>query len=91
MLNLLSWIIVGLIAGALADYFLKSVSYGLVGKLVLGILGGLVGGFIFHLFGLGANGFIGEIIVSFIGAVILVWVVGLFTNSKGPAAPPPAV
>jgi len=43
--------------------------------IVLGILGGVVGGWVFGLLGLHAGGTLGQIVVAFVGAVILVWIV----------------
>jgi uncharacterized membrane protein YeaQ/YmgE (transglycosylase-associated protein family) len=42
--------------------------------LVLGILGGILGGFLFGMLELHAGGLIGQIVVAFVGAVILVWI-----------------
>jgi uncharacterized membrane protein YeaQ/YmgE (transglycosylase-associated protein family) len=69
------WIVVGLIAGWLAGQVMKGGSYGVLMDIVLGILGGLVGGWFFGLFNLWpGRGLIGSIIVSFVGAVLLVWI-----------------
>ncbi len=73
--NILIWIIVGLVAGWLASLVVKGHSMGLVGNLVLGLLGGVVGGWVFGLLGLGATGILGQILVSAVGAVILIVVV----------------
>jgi uncharacterized membrane protein YeaQ/YmgE (transglycosylase-associated protein family) len=72
--GLIYWILVGLIAGWLAGQVMKGGGYGVVVDIVLGILGGIVGGFVFGLLGLHAGGTIGQIIVAFFGAVILVWI-----------------
>jgi uncharacterized membrane protein YeaQ/YmgE (transglycosylase-associated protein family) len=68
------WIVVGLIAGWLAGQVMKGGGYGVLMDIILGILGGLVGGWVFGLLGLHAGGLIGSIIVSFVGAVLLVWI-----------------
>ncbi len=68
------WILVGLIAGWLAGKVMKGGGYGVAADIVLGILGGFVGGWVFGLLGLHAGGFIGSIVVAFVGAVILVWI-----------------
>ena len=65
---------VGLIAGWLAGNVMKGGGYGVVMDIVLGILGGVVGGFVFSLLGLHADSLIGQIVVAFFGAVILVWI-----------------
>ena len=76
MLSGLIWaVIVGLIAGWLAGIVMKGGGYGTLMDIVLGIAGGVIGGFVFGLLGLSASGLIGSIIVSFVGAVILIWLV----------------
>ncbi len=67
-------IVVGLIAGWLAGQVMKGGGYGVLVDIILGILGGIVGGWVFGVLDLHAGGPIGSIIVSFFGAVILVWI-----------------
>ncbi len=78
-MGILSWIIVGLIAGWLAGLVMKGGGYGVIGDIILGIIGGLIGGFIASaVFGVpnAVNGFnLTSILVAFIGAVILVAIV----------------
>jgi uncharacterized membrane protein YeaQ/YmgE (transglycosylase-associated protein family) len=74
-MGFLYWIIVGLIAGWLAGKVMKGEGYGLLVDIILGILGAVVGGWVFGLLGFHAGGLIGTIIVAFVGAVILVWIV----------------
>ena len=74
-MNILIWIIVGLVAGWLASLIVKGHGMGLVGNLVIGLLGGVVGGWVFGFLGLGATGIVGQILVSAVGAVILIVVV----------------
>jgi uncharacterized membrane protein YeaQ/YmgE (transglycosylase-associated protein family) len=78
-MGLLAWIIVGLIAGWLAGLVMKGSGYGVLGDIILGIIGAIVGGFLASaLFGVAnpVSGFnITTLIVAFIGAVILVWIV----------------
>jgi uncharacterized membrane protein YeaQ/YmgE (transglycosylase-associated protein family) len=76
-MGFLTWIIVGLIAGWLAGQVMKGGGYGILVDIILGILGGIVGGWVFGLLGLHAGGLIGSIVVSFVGAVILVWITRL--------------
>jgi uncharacterized membrane protein YeaQ/YmgE (transglycosylase-associated protein family) len=66
-------ILVGLIAGWLAGQVMKGGGYGVLMDIILGLLGGIVGGWVFSSFGIWpAGGIVGSIIVSFVGAVILV-------------------
>jgi len=77
MEGLLYAVIVGLIAGWLAGQVMKGGGYGILVDIILGILGGIVGNWVFGLLGLHAGGLIGRIVVSFVGAVILVWITRL--------------
>ncbi len=85
-MGILSWIVLGLIAGFLAGQFMKGGGYGLVGDIVLGIVGALVGGFLAStLLGLDVNGFnIISILIAFVGACIVIAVARMLT--KGHAA-----
>jgi len=75
-MGILSWIIVGLIAGWLAGSVMKGSGYGLVGNIIMGIVGAVVGGFLAtSLFNVpdpvnGVN--IGSILVAFLGAVVAI-------------------
>ncbi len=75
-MGILSWIIVGLIAGWLAGMVMKGGGYGVVGDILLGIVGALVGGFLAGaLFGVpdAVNGINPtSIVVAAIGAIILI-------------------
>jgi uncharacterized membrane protein YeaQ/YmgE (transglycosylase-associated protein family) len=72
-MGLLTWIVVGLIAGWLAGQVMKGGGYGVLVDIVLGIVGGIVGGWLFGTLGIWpGGGIIGAILVAFVGAVILV-------------------
>jgi uncharacterized membrane protein YeaQ/YmgE (transglycosylase-associated protein family) len=72
-MGLLTWILVGLIAGWLAGQVMKGGGYGVLMDIVLGIVGGIVGGWVFGALGIWpGGGLIGAILVAFVGAVILV-------------------
>jgi uncharacterized membrane protein YeaQ/YmgE (transglycosylase-associated protein family) len=67
-------IIVGLIAGWAAGRIMGKGGYGPLMDIVLGIVGGIIGGFLLSLVGLhSSGGLIGEIVVAIIGAVFLIW------------------
>ncbi len=75
-MGLISWLVVGLIAGWLAGMVMRGGGYGLIGDIIVGIIGGLLGGFLASaVFGIpdpmtGVN--LTSIVVAFIGAVILI-------------------
>lgn len=70
-MNFLWWIIIGGIAGWLGSLVVKGVNVSVLGAIVAGILGGMVGGWLFSLLNLGAGGLIGELLVAFVGAVVV--------------------
>ena len=74
-MGLLIAICVGIAAGFLAGKIMNGSGYGIIMDLVLGLLGGIFGGFVFSLVGIGASGIIGRILVSTIGAMMLIWMV----------------
>lgn len=74
-MSIVAWLIVGLIAGWLAGLVMKGGGYGVIGDLVIGVVGGLIGGFLASvIFGADMlNGInIVSIVTAFIGAVILI-------------------
>ena len=68
---------VGLVAGWLAGVLMKGGGFGLVGDLVVGVLGALLGSFLFGALGISAGGFFGSIVVATVGAVVLIFLVRL--------------
>lgn len=76
-MNIISWIVFGLVVGAIAHYMDPQPQQGgLLGTTVLGILGALLGGFLGDLlFGVGVTGFnLSSFIVAVIGALVLLFV-----------------
>jgi uncharacterized membrane protein YeaQ/YmgE (transglycosylase-associated protein family) len=75
-MNILSWIVVGLIAGWLAGMVMRGGGFGVLGDIIVGIIGALIGGFIAsRLFGVsgavsGIN--LTSIFVAFLGAVLTI-------------------
>lgn len=72
-MHVLTWILTGIAAGWLTGYALKGRGYGLFGNLLIGVSGGIVGGWIFHSLGVTAVGNAGEqVLVALVGGVVLV-------------------
>ncbi len=71
-MNVLWFLVVGVIAGWLAGVLVKGGGFGLIGDLVVGIIGALIGGLLFSgLAGAAGGGLLGSIVVATLGAVIL--------------------
>jgi uncharacterized membrane protein YeaQ/YmgE (transglycosylase-associated protein family) len=73
-MGIISWLVLGLVAGLIAGYLMKGGGYGLIGDIILGILGAVVGGFLSSmLLGLDVSGFnITSIVIAVVGACILI-------------------
>ena len=80
----ISWIIVGLIAGAIASRVVAGRGFGCLADIVVGVAGALLGGFllgaIFHIGG--TVGFFGSIVVAFLGAAALLSVLKLLSGGR---------
>ncbi|MCF3947748.1 GlsB/YeaQ/YmgE family stress response membrane protein [Acidiphilium sp. AL] len=72
-MSIIAWLILGLIAGFIASKVVNKQGEGFILDMVLGIIGAVVGGFVFHLFGgAGVTGLnIYSLIVAVIGAIIV--------------------
>ena len=78
-MDILTWIIVGLIAGVLASLVMGGTGYGIVGDIIIGIVGAFVGGWILSKLGTSTPfaGLAGTIFTAFIGAVVLLFALRL--------------
>jgi len=74
-MGILSWIVVGLIAGWLASRVMRGGGYGLIGDIIVGAVGAVIGGFLASTLLKMPNAVNGinvtSILVAFVGAVIL--------------------
>lgn len=73
LFSLLWFLLIGLAAGWLAGRIMKAGTGSWVQNLIVGVIGAVLGGFLFSLVGLGINGSIGELICATVGAVLLLY------------------
>jgi uncharacterized membrane protein YeaQ/YmgE (transglycosylase-associated protein family) len=72
------FILIGLVAGWLAGQVMKGGGFGVLGDIIVGVIGALLGGFLFRTFGVSiGGGLLGSLIVATIGAVVLLFVLRL--------------
>jgi uncharacterized membrane protein YeaQ/YmgE (transglycosylase-associated protein family) len=83
-MEILIWIIVGLIAGMLASLIVGGVGYGIIGDIVIGVVGAFLGGILFREAGwrVPFAGLPGVIFVAFIGALLLLVVLHLLRGAR---------
>lgn len=77
-MDILTFLLVGLIAGWAAGLIMQGRGFGVFGDIIVGIVGAFVGGLLFDAFGVGTSGFIGSLVASIIGALILLALVSLY-------------
>jgi uncharacterized membrane protein YeaQ/YmgE (transglycosylase-associated protein family) len=81
-MDFLLFILVGLIAGALAGVIMKGGGYGIVGDIILGVLGSVLGGWLFQQFGVSVDGgLVASLAVATVGAVVLILVLRLLKRA----------
>jgi uncharacterized membrane protein YeaQ/YmgE (transglycosylase-associated protein family) len=85
-MGILSWIVVGLIAGFLAGMVMKGGGYGLIGDIIVGVVGGLLGGYLasnfLHLKNAMSGFNLESILVAFVGAIILLVLLRLLSGGR---------
>ena len=72
-MNLILFLLIGLAAGLIASRLVKRRSSGYVEDLVVGVIGAVIGGFVFDLLGVRTSGLVGSLISAILGAVILLF------------------
>jgi uncharacterized membrane protein YeaQ/YmgE (transglycosylase-associated protein family) len=76
----ISWIVIGLLAGWIAGHLTRGRGFGCVVDVVLGLIGAVVGGWVFTRLGIVALGFWGSLAAATVGAVLLVAIARLFAG-----------
>ncbi len=80
--GVISWLVVGLIAGWLAGLVMKGGGYGIFGDIIVGLIGSFFGGLLLGFFVEGSAQFWGSIVVAFIGACVLIALLRLISGRQ---------
>lgn len=83
-MDILWFLLIGLIAGWLAGQIMRGGGFGLIGDIIVGIVGSLIGGFIFRAVGVTAYGLLGNIVMAVIGAMVLIFLLRLIRRDGHP-------
>ena len=81
--GLIGWIVIGLIAGWLAGKISRGAGYGCITDIVLGLVGSVIGGWLFMKLGILGGGFLISLAAATVGAIIVVSIVHLFVGNRG--------
>jgi len=79
--GLIGWLLIGLLAGWLAGTLSRGRGYGCIVNIILGLIGAVLGGWIFTRLGVWGGGFIYSLAAATLGAVLLVSIARLFSSS----------
>jgi len=80
-MNLVYFLLIGIVAGWLAGLVLKGRGFGLIGNMIAGVAGAFAGGYLFGLAGIEWGGVLGQIGTSTIGAIAVLVVIGLLRKA----------
>ncbi|MFN2121431.1 MAG: GlsB/YeaQ/YmgE family stress response membrane protein [Anaerolineales bacterium] len=75
--SIVTWIIVGGIAGFLAQSIIGGIRMGCIGTVIVGVIGAFIGGWLFNQLdvSIGATGLVSDVITAFVGAAVLLLVI----------------
>jgi len=80
--SLVGWIVIGLLAGWIAGELSRGSGFGCLGNIAIGLVGSILGGWIFSKLGIWGGGFVYSLAAATVGAVVLVLVARLFSGGK---------
>ncbi len=78
LFSLIWFLIIGMIAGWLAGQFTTGRGFGAVNNMIVGVLGAIVGGFLFDLVGFDAHGPIATVITATVGAIVVLYLLNRY-------------
>ena len=82
-MSIIWFIIIGIVAGWLAGLITRGHGFGAIADFVIGVVGAVIGGFIFDLLGITAYGTLGSLAMAVIGAVVLLAIAGMLRGGRG--------
>lgn len=76
-MNFIYFILIGALAGWTSGKLIKGESFGLLGNIIVGIVGGVLGGWIFNQMGISEPNLIYDLAAAVVGSVVFLLVIGL--------------
>jgi len=84
-MDMISFLLIGALAGWIAAQLMKGDGYGLIGNILLGVIGSFLGGYVFTILGISTYGFLGNLVTATVGAALLLWLASLFSSARSRA------
>jgi len=81
-MNIFVFLLVGLIAGWVAGKVVEGRGLGTLTDIIVGVIGALIGGFFFDIIGVTAYGFFGSVLMSALGAIVFLLIIGMFKITR---------
>ncbi len=80
-MNIVIFLLIGAVSGWLAGQLFKGGGFGLIGNIIVGVIGGFIGGWLAGKLGIGGGGLVWEIIISVLGAWVLLFIISLIKKA----------
>jgi len=80
--SLIGWILIGLIAGWLSGKVTRGAGFGCLADVILGLIGALLGGWLFSRLGIWGGGFLFSLAAATVGAILLVAIARLLAGRR---------
>jgi uncharacterized membrane protein YeaQ/YmgE (transglycosylase-associated protein family) len=81
-MDIVWFLLIGLAAGWLASQIMKGGGSSLVTDLIMGVIGSILGGFLFGVLGLAASGLVGSLVTATVGAIVLIAALRAFNRTR---------
>lgn len=82
-MDIIWFLVIGLLAGLISSGLMGRRNSSVLMDLVLGVAGAFVGNWLFRMVGFYTYGFVASLIAATVGAILVLWVVNLFTSNRG--------
>lgn len=76
------FLLIGIAAGWLAGQFAKGRGFGLIGNLIIGVIGAVLGGYLFKLIGMSSSSLLGDLLMATGGAIVLLILLSIVAGAQ---------
>lgn len=80
-MDIIFFLLIGLLAGWISGSLVRGRGFGILGDIVIGVIGALIGGYLFRALSITAYGFLGSLIMATLGAVVFLLLIRLVKSA----------